>query len=225
VPKSSKSNKTSCIGNVKICSKCRVAGYCSKACQRAAWKEGHKNKCDALHTKHGVFENLLKEVDEVHNQLSSEVETRYRVPLCEDFVYDLISNLICALKPVTHGCPSVQVFYKNLGMVIGGESWFYAEADSDVYHDANLHEDEERVYFEMLSGYMYYDSIFVVAQKNPDAFNFSDIYGVAMPSSKYVEMYMVRQNFQYHVTSYEISCMRRDAIKRTKNRLIERFHK
>lgn len=30
------------------CAACRVALYCSKACQRTAWKEGHKQECPAM---------------------------------------------------------------------------------------------------------------------------------------------------------------------------------
>ena len=43
------------------CSSCRVALYCSKACQRAAWKGGHKQECAgigavaALHCKNVQF--------------------------------------------------------------------------------------------------------------------------------------------------------------------------
>ena len=31
-------------GTLKICSRCRVAKYCSQECQRAAWKQ-HKKMC------------------------------------------------------------------------------------------------------------------------------------------------------------------------------------
>ncbi|MBE3045012.1 zinc finger MYND domain-containing protein, partial [Candidatus Bathyarchaeota archaeon] len=33
---------------VTACTGCRGASYCSKACQRAAWKESHKLECAAL---------------------------------------------------------------------------------------------------------------------------------------------------------------------------------
>ncbi|KAJ7183836.1 hypothetical protein C8R46DRAFT_1308937 [Mycena filopes] len=35
-------------GDIKCCSGCRVAHYCSSECQRAAWKGGHREICQAL---------------------------------------------------------------------------------------------------------------------------------------------------------------------------------
>ena len=35
-------------GGLKTCSKCRLASYCSKQCQVAAWKGGHKQECAGL---------------------------------------------------------------------------------------------------------------------------------------------------------------------------------
>jgi MYND finger len=36
----------------KQCAKCKCTFYCSKACQRKHWKEGHKEVCRSLETKY-----------------------------------------------------------------------------------------------------------------------------------------------------------------------------
>ena len=33
---------------LKICGRCRQVAYCSRNCQKAAWKRGHKKECEAL---------------------------------------------------------------------------------------------------------------------------------------------------------------------------------
>ena len=36
---------------LRTCTKCRRVVYCSRACQKAAWKGGHKQECEALQQK------------------------------------------------------------------------------------------------------------------------------------------------------------------------------
>ena len=36
----------------KCCSRCREACYCSSACQKQHWKEGHKAECKKLREAH-----------------------------------------------------------------------------------------------------------------------------------------------------------------------------
>jgi hypothetical protein len=33
------------FGNLMICTRCKMACYCSKECQKAQWKAGHKQAC------------------------------------------------------------------------------------------------------------------------------------------------------------------------------------
>ena len=60
---------------LKSCARCKVAAYCSKACQVAAWKGGHKQECKALQEErqqrvsaafapHGTATVLMKLSDE-----------------------------------------------------------------------------------------------------------------------------------------------------------------
>ena len=36
---------------LKICGRCRQVAYCSRNCQKAAWKRGHKKECEALQAR------------------------------------------------------------------------------------------------------------------------------------------------------------------------------
>ena len=40
-------------GSFAVCGKCRVFRYCSKTCQKAHWKDGHKAKCGEYRTTEG----------------------------------------------------------------------------------------------------------------------------------------------------------------------------
>ena len=39
---------------LRTCAKCRQVVYCSRACQKAAWKGGHKQECEALQQERGT---------------------------------------------------------------------------------------------------------------------------------------------------------------------------
>jgi hypothetical protein len=41
---------------LKTCTCCRVANYCSKICQVKAWRSGHKLQCKHLPSRYEVFE-------------------------------------------------------------------------------------------------------------------------------------------------------------------------
>jgi len=36
---------------LRLCSSCNTARYCSEACQRVAWRAGHKGACRRLHAR------------------------------------------------------------------------------------------------------------------------------------------------------------------------------
>jgi hypothetical protein len=36
---------------LQLCSGCSIARYCSQACQRVAWRAGHKGVCRRLHAR------------------------------------------------------------------------------------------------------------------------------------------------------------------------------
>ena len=44
-----------CKDDLMKCSKCEVAGYCSKVCQVFAWRGGHKQKCVELRSQWNLF--------------------------------------------------------------------------------------------------------------------------------------------------------------------------
>ena len=39
---------------LRTCAKCRRVVYCSRACQKAAWKGGHKQECEELQQERGT---------------------------------------------------------------------------------------------------------------------------------------------------------------------------
>jgi hypothetical protein len=48
---------------LQACSQCRLVAYCSKACQRAHWKNGHKQACVAVENRkpdYSSFDTLKK---------------------------------------------------------------------------------------------------------------------------------------------------------------------
>jgi len=53
---------------LESCSRCQTAVYCSKQCQTKAWKSGHKHTCSGLKSKMHQFEQLIQEVDDMHEQ-------------------------------------------------------------------------------------------------------------------------------------------------------------
>ena len=64
---------------LKECAKCRLAAYCSAACQRKAWKEGHRNKCDATLSTFDVFNSLIRKDGDAKRAPSKQSCRKYMV--------------------------------------------------------------------------------------------------------------------------------------------------
>ena len=62
--------KTNKNVSLQVCGKCNVASYCSRECQVAAWRIGHKFACKSLHTKFDEFQKSLKIVDDAHYEMA-----------------------------------------------------------------------------------------------------------------------------------------------------------
>jgi len=86
--------------DIKRCARCRLAAYCGAACQKAAWKAGHKSSCvflspDQLTTK---LEEAAERSD-WHGVLSYETRIEDVLPSDDD---ELCENLL-SLFGFAHG--------------------------------------------------------------------------------------------------------------------------
>lgn len=84
-----------CMANDKklcACNGCRLAYYCSKECQRAAWKSAHKYTCEALSPKYTTAVDDMDGINEVLadilDYLDRSIHNRdkgYRKDICREF--------------------------------------------------------------------------------------------------------------------------------------------
>ena len=50
-------DKNTGSSNLKRCAGCKIAFYCSKECQKAAWKSGHKADCNSIQARNELAED------------------------------------------------------------------------------------------------------------------------------------------------------------------------
>jgi len=103
----------------------RAARQRRKQCQLTAWKSGHKHKCSSLVSKIPVFEQMIQEVDDMHER---GVCHGLRLDLTND--YGAVANSFGSRErwnvPVDIDGPSVNIYYANLGRIINGKWWLFS---------------------------------------------------------------------------------------------------
>ena len=118
------------------CSKCKTACYCSSACQRIAWKSGHRAKCPQAQEKANQFRQMFREIDAMHKhqsdlhgilELSYMVDTKlvssyFSIPMPIVTSADLMPD---QLPPIKLLGPSMEILYGNLGKIVRGEWWMF----------------------------------------------------------------------------------------------------
>jgi len=106
---------------LESCSRCQTAVYCSKQCQTKAWKSGHKHTCSGLKSKMHQFEQLIQEVDDMHEQGSDF--HGLRLGYIPDYTISLNALLIPLDMPAYIDGPSMNIYYSNLERIVKGEWW------------------------------------------------------------------------------------------------------
>ena len=185
-------------GNVslQVCGKCNVASYCSRDCQVAAWKQGHKPACKNLRSKFDEFQKSLKIVDEAHDD-DGKTGVLEGFTLNDGVDYDVLRRTTLRVgvmtpdgEKVEFGLRSMEHFYDNLGRVVRGEWWFFPDADETTYKQEIEGGKDDGEVFRSLCDFMTYSSesdvlsvsgeMLFLQTKNQTTF---------MPASRFLEKY------------------------------------
>lgn len=212
---------------LKKCSKCAVAGYCSKTCQVNAWKGGHKQKCADLFCRNEVLRNGLQTIDDAHksNEYEMELNLASDLKVLEAFC----GTSGCDWGIVSGPLPSVvrndfmRTFYVNLRSVLRGERWFYGKQDTVEWRkspDTDLDDNREEAYFNDLLLTLC-DTVGDSMSEHPRALRLQSEYGVAMPAHAFRQKYalrMLERRFDSSASA-DVGRLRRDTV----NRLLHLF--
>jgi len=192
-------------GGLQHCAKCKSASYCSRDCQISAWKQGHKLKCSALRSKYAAFEKSFKTVDDAYkipiDSAAAAAVIECGIALSYKVDYAVLRHISLMPSPYEGvecgkilGEPQMEVFYKNIVRVDRGEFWFYDDAAYADYKEANLTQENENTFFELLCTFMCYDFFGISPSSTfPESsavMRIKDRYGgVGMPASTFIRMY------------------------------------
>ena len=166
---------------LRECSRCQTACYCSVECQRSAWKEGHKQKCSVLANELDMFEQMLDVVDDTHKiddfhglRLSFRIDYRLAVLPFEK------PDAILAEKDLKHDLPnpnilagpSLLIFYANLERIVKGEWWIYGNPKKFKRRPRREPSQEQMVFFFHIAQLLTYDVIPYADKCNIDLTSF-----------------------------------------------------
>jgi len=242
---------TSCM----VCGKCKSAQYCSRKCQLAAWKTGHKDKCDALRSRYTSFQSSLSTIDKMYSSFSggSNPPTIHNIGLSDEFDYNLLDMIFSMTSPhletpdgddIYLQYPSMEVYYQNLGRVIRGEWWFYTNAVYDKNYKRRVQKEvsEEINYFLYLCILLCYDYF----QSTKEALQLTEDPSPALVTSRFTEDSFVMTMKEEHgaamsverfITIFKgnpnIKCsssidrnrLRREVRYRSVHNFVKKFHK
>ena len=100
---------------LKKCGRCGQVAYCSRTCQKAAWKDGHKQECEALQEER---EKALQE--ERRQRLYREFAALYTDSKFRDMV-DMSEEVLAVAGEVQSAQPEVAgLLYSFLGTALTG---------------------------------------------------------------------------------------------------------
>ena len=140
-------------GHIFTCTKCGVAQYCGKDCQKKAWYGGHKVACQFIPARERQFRENVRSIDEKHaesNPPTAVKESNFRL-LCflccapstgiDRALYQLIEVSRKGEKVLERsGEPSTATFLSNIDRVKRQEWWFNdAEPTMDEYMHSLKH--------------------------------------------------------------------------------------
>ena len=116
------------VGKMKSCTRCKAARYCSRNCQVAAWKRGHKHACETLKGEYASYKANMAIVDTALANVDKHKQ-QYGIPASATVDYYMAEH--CSFNdcwlPVERAPgvigPSMEVFYQNLNRVLCGEMW------------------------------------------------------------------------------------------------------
>lgn len=185
----------------------------------AAWRGGHKEKCNALKSRYSEFLSSLHFVDDAHKADAPPIVDG--LSLCDAFDYKILGTAFATGSPYfgpseENKEPSMKNFYDHLGRAFRGEWWFYEDTDGAAYQEAASSHEEEVDYFIALSLFMCYDyhGSFLMRAR--------DDFGAAMPAARFIEMYASARTAEDSVDRFRL---RREARTICILGIMETFHK
>ena len=122
--------------DVKKCSQCQAARYCSKECQLNSWRSGHKHACAALKL---TYEHFTENYSRVNKALALQDEKAEcpMYPGChlapagsKDYVLlpFMMLNEIFPIQPCPCERPTIDYMYKSLASLVSGEHhWMFMD--------------------------------------------------------------------------------------------------
>ena len=137
------------------CSCCKTANYCSKICQKSAWKSGHRKKCRSLPDKYNQLQKSFQEVDKICFGAYEKVRA-----------YSLIHSITHSSgKSFTRHFshlegPNINIFYKNVKRMRAGWSIFDDGANSMGSYEDQFNDQAQK---DGLEEKMFVEAIFVLS--------------------------------------------------------------
>ena len=170
-----------------LCSRCNIAHYCGRGCQRSAWNSGHKQVCRDLKKHREIFDDAIKLMEDAYTHgIVVDGETILRPS----------SSVDSRALMTSYDSHDMKEYYKNLRRIVTGEWWFFTNTPSvEEYHDKLQQQCTGTVVDAEKISYSYLDDLCSMLHFSTDdarsegAGFLEHKYGVAMPAERFLDVY------------------------------------